>query len=142
MSTVVEIDTNTVNLWIDQGLESGIWSGEGIDAAVTAVNKGATLLDKKKPGWVKNVVPSMLRMSSASFCIIGQTYGNYDQYVGVTFGSDEYDGTSETYERAIEHGFMISSDSKPYPWELLDRVWVYMLTMRAKLDTQVELSLQ
>lgn len=136
--TVVKIDEETINLWNRQGLEFG-WDSDGVELAIDAVNKGAGYLDKENPGWVSKVVPEKLGMASSSFCIIGQVYGNYDEYIGVVFGYDKYE-TEESYEKAIEHGFMIRGD-EPYPFGLLDRVWVYMLAERNERGAPVSLSL-
>jgi hypothetical protein len=40
------------------------------------VEKGATLLDAKEPGWAPRIDLDRLDLSRACDCIIGQTYGN------------------------------------------------------------------
>lgn len=125
----VTIDEETLEQWTNEG-----WSTPTIKEAVRRVNKGALLMDQQKPGWVDEILPPKLDMSMASWCIIGQTYGSYDEYVGVPFGLPQGEGsTREIEEKAAEHGFMclrgswVEEDDDRVTFGLLDRVWLYLL---------------
>lgn len=145
MSTIatetVTIDNDTLALWVKDGDRYEDWDLGTIETAVGRVNRGALLLDEKNPAWMDMVVPAKLDMSSARFCIIGQAYGDYDDHVAVPFGmnviDDDDDDRSEVNRKAIEHGFMDNG----VPFELLDRVWVYLLTERAHYSKRVTLEL-
>ncbi len=112
------------------------WSRDDIETVVGRVNQGAQLLDAEKPGWRQSVLPDQLDMRSAEFCIIGQTYGTYSQYIRVPFGLDR-DEDSE--EMAIAHGFLTHFGpdyaEESIPYELLDLVWVELLRQRAQRGT-------
>ena len=133
--TVATIDRTTAALWEYQGEKFYGWTRAGMEKAVSRVNQGALLLDDEKSDWEQEVLPTDLDMSSASFCIIGQVYGDYDTDVGIPFGMEHLmkDGEhdDEITEKATEHGFLAPRDDDEVTYELLDRVWVYLLTERA-----------
>ena len=136
----VAVDDVTASLWEWEGsrLPDTEWSREDIELIVERVNRGALVLDEEKPGWREKVVPDKLNMNNGSFCIIGQVYGEYDEYIGVPFGMDDTPQDA-TYE-AVDHGFMVGEDGAP--WALLDLVWVTMLQERAERGTDgIELQL-
>ena len=130
------IDQATWDLWVNQGrngvrgaaYETPYWDSKAIRLAVKQVNRGATLLDQTNPRWVNQILPGKLDMSDGTFCVIGQTYGDYDK-VHVPFGKP-YEWSANRTEAS--HGFM-SSDNVPFV--LLDRVWVYLLTARKQATT-------
>lgn len=59
------------------------------------VRKGAALLDKRAPGWEKNINTRTLNIASTHNCALGQTYGSY--FVGAVVA-----GVTHTTK---EHGF-------------------------------------
>lgn len=126
-------------LWEKQGKDLDLWNADGITKAVEEVNRGALLMDQKRPGWVDEILPDRLSMSSAEWCIIGQTYGDYDQHVGMPFGADVLDKAFQLYEdEAIKHGFYATEE---VPFALLDRVWQYMLYEHKNSNVPVKLEL-
>lgn len=133
------IDLTTAALWEHQGATYR-WTRAQIETMVERANRGAQLLDEQNPGWNKSVLPAKLDMSNASFCIVGQTYGNYDEYVGPLFGKDAFADDEERERLAVEHGFL-TQDEDEMPWALMDRVWVYLLTARADTGRPVLLGL-
>jgi len=128
--SVVTIDPFTVALWEYKGTkhEYAPWSYVQIQTMVERVNRGSLLLDERNPGWNFKVVPANLDMSAGMLCIVGQTYGEYDEFVGPLFGLP-MDTASD--ELAVEHGFL-TNDEEDVPWSLMDLVWVYLLTTRAE----------
>lgn len=138
----VKIDPLTVKLWVRDG-QPDEWTYEDVGIAVERVNRGALLLDEENPSWMEKVVPDNLQMSSARWCIVGQVYGDYDDGVGIPFGMQvigeelNQDNRDEVTEKAIEHGFMDNG----VPFDLLDRVWVYLLTARAHHTKRVILEM-
>lgn len=134
MSTIT-IDRGTHKLWIKQGGDK--WDEEGIALAVERVNLGAAMLDERNPSWMERIIPEKLNMSSATFCIIGQSCGDYDEWVAVAFGMAEepslFDST-QSDPPAIEHGFL---EDRVVPFGLLDRVWVYLLQERQHIGARV-----
>lgn len=150
----VVIDKATWRLWTETGAAGkiGLWSETAIKIAVENVNRGALLLDDKKPAWVAGILPEDLDMSNSSWCIIGQAYGDYGTQVGVPFGIPTWgsedrtpDDDTREEELAFEHGFVTSDDFEDnpdfVPFPLLDRVWVYLLHARHELKTPVILCL-
>jgi hypothetical protein len=150
-STMVQIDEVTAALWRyqgevvfreDCGRNGPAWTQEEMEVVVERVNRGALLLDEQQPGWEESILPQKLNMSNATFCIIGQAYGDYDESVGVPFGRDLFD--TESMEDAVEHGFLTEMDNYPsgdIPYPLLDRVWVKLLQERNFRKERVVLSL-
>lgn len=141
--TTVLIDPTTVAIWeYDGERDTEGWTHESIETMVARVNRGSALLDEKKPGWNFDVVPERLDMTSTSLCIVGQVYGDYDEYVGPLFG---YDGYGESEQDAIEHGFITpheqDEESDYVPWALMDRVWSYLLEARSESGESILLEL-
>lgn len=133
LDDTIVIDDATWMEWIFDGRRqnrhiSHRWNSDTIHLAIERVNRGAQLLDRQNPSWMDRVFPQRLQMSSGRWCIIGQTYGDYDS-VGIPFGMDSLDTdvADEVQDKAVEHGFMENG----VPFELLDRVWVYLLNARA-----------
>jgi hypothetical protein len=151
--TVVEIDNVTAALWEYQGDKYYSWDRARVEEAIRRVNKGAFLLDEKKEDWLDRVMPENLNMANGNFCIIGQAYGTYSQYIGIPFGIESMDTSgsdfdSEFEEEAIEHGFLSEEEhdgeygrETGVRYALLDRVWVYMLTQRRQKGRPVALKL-
>lgn len=138
MSKVITIDETTVALWEYQGRDVvGDWTRQDVEEMVERVNRGATLLDKRRPNWNYEVVPENLDMSSAQLCIVGQTYGDYDEHVGPIFGKDEFE---DAQDEAAEHGF-VTGDEFDGEWELMDRVWGYLLQERSQAGVPLTLTL-
>lgn len=138
MSDVVTIDETTVALWEYQGRDVvGEWTRDDIDTMVERVNRGATLLDQRRPKWNFKVIPEKLDMSSGVFCIVGQACGEYNEQVGPLFGMDEYDEPAES----ADHAFMTGPDEFDGEWELMDRVWVYLLQERSQTGAPLTLAL-
>ena len=157
----VTIDTTTMALWEFQGRYNkkkeregfGTWTRADIELMVERVNRGAALLDERKPGWNFKVVPENLDMTDNSLCIVGQSYGSYGQFVGPVFGWEEEEENEEVTMSAIDHGFLTNErweytqngidESEAYggfiPWALMDRVWSYFLIARAEQDEPLTL---
>lgn len=154
------IDRTTTALWEIQG-RNGVsarsryrstnrpvcWTRPAIEIAVERVNRGAVLLEGTNPHWVEEVIPQDLDMSDPGLCMVGQTYGDYNQ-IGLVFGLEvldgEYDPDDFDYQ-AVEHGFLeeaeFRADEDFVPYELLDRVWVYMLFAHKDRGAPVTLEL-
>ena len=154
--TTVEVDPTTMALWRYQGTYTFVgydesteeelegWSREDIETVVERVNRGGLLLDQDRNDWVEEILPQKLDMASDGFCIIGQVYGGYGQYVGVPFGMSSE--TVATSKQAIDAGFITQIDrgfdtKSSIPYALLDRVWVQMLAERRERGTPVVLTL-
>jgi len=140
----IMIDQKTMSLWEVQGRFSPsarkTWEREDIETVVERVNLGSEALDNYEgPGWSERVYPSDLEMSSGQFCIIGQAYSGYSDGIRVPFADfeemEEFEGGEHTEainRLAIRHGFLTQIHGDEVSWQLLDRVWVYMLAERAK----------
>ena len=128
--SVATIDPFTAALWEYKGTTDKYypWGYTQIETMVERANRGALLLDEREPRWNFKVVPENLDMTDGTLCIVGQTYGSYGQYVGPVFGLSEGE---ENDALAIEHGFLTNNEHD-VPWELMDLVWVYLLTTRAE----------
>lgn len=148
--TIITVDDPTTAQWEwagEQDPKDGTWSYDDIATVVERVNRGAHLLDEQEPGWQDKVFPDRLSMRNGEFCIIGQVYGSYDQFIGVPFGLGQtLKGSSRL---AVDHGFITQlqpagEDEDMYegiPWALLDAVWVAMITARSEANGPVFLSL-
>lgn len=146
LTTFVTIDEETVELWLKSGYRSDGsfrpgWGKRDFSEAVARVNRGSALLDEQKqPKWIFGVIPEKLDMSCASLCIIGQSYGDFGESIGIPFGMEEMALEEELADKeqkkldklAISHGFLTfhGETEQDIPYGVLDRVWVYMLTER------------
>lgn len=87
--------------------------------------RGAALLDEASPDWFLVVNPSELDMAMCLDCVLGQVYRSFDS------GLECLDLCAED---AIGHGFDVADGLEPDDadehYEILDRVWVDMITMR------------
>ncbi len=92
----------------------------------TRARRGAKLLDRKRPGWHKEVKPESLRMQSCYSCVLGQLYGFYFA------GLEPVLGRIKTYEKRTRqehrHGFILTSDDQSYKtyneeYEALAEAW-------------------
>jgi hypothetical protein len=129
LQTFYTIPDETVKLW-EELFCPFVLDDPDISLTIERVNRGAALLDEKKPKWVYGVIPENLDMSCSDLCIIGQSYGTYSA-VGIPFGMSEAEveslPTNEMDQKGIDHGFL-EDDSSPFA--LLDRVWSLLLVER------------
>lgn len=57
------------------------------------VQKGAALLDEKRPGWEKEIDIGILDIMDGRWCVLGQLYGYYTigaTVMGIGYGNQEY----------------------------------------------------
>lgn len=143
---IVTLDARDVAQWEwagEQEQEDGKWTYNDIQTVVERVNRGAQLLDEQEPGWVERVFPDRVSMRDGQHCIIGQVYGNYDEFIGMPFGmGPTLAGTSQ---KAIDHGFLTQvrppeGEFEWIPYGLLDAVWVALLRERAHAEGPVFLT--
>jgi hypothetical protein len=137
VQTLVTIPRTTVTMWEHTSFR---WGYIEIEEGVDRVNRGAALLDRENPPWVFGVIPKRLDMASAELCIIGQLYGSFDN-LGIPFGMEVVDideADEEDHDKALaratSHGFLSDDDEVPY--DVLDRVWTFMLIERHNRDGQ------
>jgi len=58
--------------------EAGLVRVAGGSDVAARVARGAALLDKKQPGWDRDVDPNFLQIESPVNCVLGQTFGHYE----------------------------------------------------------------
>src|SRR5687767_14916509 len=99
---------------------------KGVDERV---ERGAQLLDRKRPRWFQEVDPSSLEINDIEKCILGQLYGNY------------HEGVRATCRRPLfvpnlvpaEHGFVATCEFRrdiDKEFALLDQKWVEAIERR------------
>lgn len=47
------------------------------ESATTKVNRGAAILDEKRPGWPNEIILKELSIQDGTRCVLGQIYGSY-----------------------------------------------------------------
>jgi hypothetical protein len=68
------------------------------------VRRGATLLDREKPGWAEQINEAELVMKSCNDCVLGQVYGDY--FVGRrTLGLVNPTSSDWGHKKTAAHGF-------------------------------------
>lgn len=69
--------------------------------------RGAQMLDKRRPGWHRKISLDELNMADGSCCVIGQNFnGSYAPAVrGLSAGSSPHLASSQ-YAWEIDHGFL------------------------------------
>lgn len=64
--------------------------------------RGANLLDRRRPGWHREIDRETLNQGDTRCCIGGQLYGSY---------SELKSALGLSYEESVEHGFEIRDES-------------------------------
>lgn len=102
-----------------------------IEEIKASVEKGAQLLDQKKPGWYLKIDIARLEMETCRRCVLGQLYGEYD--VGLAHLHLPYND----YDPGLQFGFSlldptdshIASITDPR-WNTLRSLWIEQITKR------------
>lgn len=76
------------------------------EVATQRVERGATLLDQRVPGWHERVDVHRLRLISTADCVLGQLFGHYDVDEAVALAGDE-----DFDEFAARHGFDVDAQA-------------------------------
>ncbi len=101
--------------------------------ALERAQRGAEFLDTHEPNWEQRIVPQELRMSSATSCIVGQVFGEFERgsiaLYERQFGVQLQPLDPEIREWASEHGFF-SRGGDPTYLELR-AAWEHILITRA-----------
>lgn len=96
-----------------------------VEAYKERAERGAALLDKRKPGWRDRVSTTWLDVSSVQNCPLGQTYGHYSTGKKELFGSD-------SWEETTAHGFTVSKSEAVLDlhgnYKLLTEAWKVVLS--------------
>ena len=87
------------------------------------VERGATLLDERQPGWADQIDLGTLNMSSCWFCVLGQLYEDFGAGAAWLFGENHrhWRPSREALEQATMHGFQTLDDDEQ--WEDLRDAW-------------------
>lgn len=85
------------------------------------IAKGMAWLDKNRPGWVKKIKHTQLRMVSPTYCVIGQTFGNFFDVINERTITEEYAKTL---------GFTLSGSAPNKKWDTLTREWQEAIKQR------------
>lgn len=90
------------------------------------VQRGARLLDEKKPGWEKEIEIDHLNMEMVDRCILGQVVMNgapgYTNGLRVLWGEDQFGCANE--DHAYKFGFVTPDGIRDYNVE--QRVWEWL----------------
>lgn len=106
--------------------------GFGIKPA-RRVAAGVKYLDEVKPGWVLQVDPESLDLTSGHYCVLAQVYGSYRKAPAIATRS-----FTNSNRWAYRHGFMRSQSWKygEYTDELaLTAEWRRVLELRRGAET-------
>lgn len=110
-------------------------------ALLAAIDNSIKLLNKKKPGWMKQIIVSQIDMSNVHNCILGQLYPNYHQ--GKTRLELEYGHTTKvnvfTSNPAKALAFNLSDvcTDKQQTFITLTKAWQYKIRkLRKELREQ------
>lgn len=87
------------------------------------VDRGARLLDAKRPDWYDRVNLLTLDMGSRGYCVVGQLYGNYGLGILAVLRVD-----------GRQHGFNAVS----WRFSLLDRLWTREVQDRRLRDLEMK----
>lgn len=101
------------------------------------VERGARLLDEKRPGWENEIDIEHFDISDANTCILGQVFMNgsehdpYNQGIKVLFPDSEYGNDDKTHgfdlDAAYYQGAGINREGL---WELLAVYWIRQIQRR------------
>jgi len=118
-----------------------------VNEAQAAVDKGAALLDRRRPNWFTQINCKTLDLSCGCDCVVGQLYGSYnDTFLGRLAGTIFPRWGVRATKFAERHAFVttpamdewvgeagywatVSARSKA-TWHLLDRLWIEKIKER------------
>lgn len=97
-----------------------------------AAKRGAHLLDERMPGWAKRINPATLDMGSGCQCVLGQTYGEYEDGVQTLDLGAAYMFPKDQSPPVVHHGFFAEGVVGERDWRGLSAAWLEQIAERAK----------
>lgn len=111
---------------------------------IEAVNRGATLLDRERPGWHQEIDLEMFNMRNSCRCVVGQLYKIVDKQRGVItcsvpWAGSRYDPTYgfdfDTNDYCnIGHDGNSDFEDTGEAWRLLEETWITLIEERKNMD--------
>lgn len=98
------------------------------------VEAGAKWLDANRPGWLKGIDLDALDLNDCAQCVLGQTFGFYDNGVSVGCGFQVF--SEKAGEWSDAHGFSVfdmpwlGCDKNKEHWNALREEWVTAILSR------------
>ena len=102
------------------------------------VERGAALLDERRPRWWERIDIGRLDIRSPENCILGQVFEEEERAEGPRRGSTPYDYGCEVLNlkcmEAIEHGFftILRHHRDKEHWDTLRGLWIEAIEERHK----------
>lgn len=101
------------------------------------VAKGATLLDRERPGWADEIDLGKLDLNSGCRCVLGQLHGPTGEYGESSpfylYAQDLFGPSFLEVDRGtVEHGFIASGsdESNAGAYAVLDELWIEQIRAR------------
>lgn len=81
------------------------------EKTVTRVERGAALLDARRPGWDALIDLGKLDLNNPWRCVLGQTYGGYAEGVDTLFHRDPGEGYRYGFSSVWDEGYDVLTES-------------------------------
>lgn len=88
------------------------------------VEAGAAFLDRKRPGWDREIDLTKLEMNSTNNCVVSQLFGEYLE------GCEKLLGSQIDISRRQAYGFTLPYAADSDDWAQLDREWTRLIASR------------
>lgn len=98
------------------------------------VTRGATALDRLRPGWHQEVNPSLLNGASMSMCVLGQLWGSWDIAIQVANKLEPLTAASDPVDVVRRYGFSAGDVTDADLVECYKTEWVKQITKRRRTD--------
>lgn len=97
------------------------------------IERGAALLDERRPGWEAEIDLDRLNLASSTDCVLGQLWGSRE-WVGYTRGLKVLRLGDYNYTpNAKLHGFTLGLDSNAVDYRRLTYLWHDLIVSRRRV---------
>lgn len=149
MTLVTVIDGTALHRAVDRLSETesyastGTVSDEVHESMSAAIRRGMDWLDEQFPGWLEQIDPESIDLSSSCDCLLGTLDHNFYEAMlraGHAEVSD-FGIITPDWEWARDHGFAATSSIHFEEWDVLTAMWRQRIAMRkvlARVDGEVQ----
>ena len=96
---------------------------------MTAAQRGAEFLDKKRPSWYRKVKLTDLRMYNPDMCVLGYTFGNFWDVLRKFQSDGDISRRTDDTAWAARHGFNVPV-GRSGSYERLGLAWAELIRER------------
>jgi hypothetical protein len=98
------------------------------------VARGATALDRLRPGWHHEVRPDQINGASMTMCVLGQLWGSWDIAIQVAQRLDPVEAAQDPVNVVRHYGFSAGDVESPDVVGSYKSEWQRQITKRRRND--------